>query len=181
MGIMNLQQRIVRVLTLKMNFKNAIYRFMKNHHIIAFAALLPILFYTLTGCKVKTVYVPVQSVTTVTETVRDTVLDVRLISYKDSVTVIDTLSYLENKYAYSSAIWSSGRLSHSLGIKPINIPVNIQYKEIVRTDSIPVPYPVPGPEKIVYRLRWWQEVLMWLGVAFVAFLILEIGRLVLRK
>jgi hypothetical protein len=147
----------------------------KTSLIIPIVALL-ILILFLTGCKTKTVYVPVHSTTTVTELLHDTIVEMRLQVFRDSVSVPDTVSRLENKYAYSTALWTSGRLSHSLGIKPVTIPVEIQYKEIVRTDSIDRPYPVPGPEKIVYRLRWWQEALAWLGALALAFIGFKIGK-----
>jgi len=133
----------------------------------------------LSGCA-KTVYVPVQSTRTVTEIIRDTTVQVQLQTIRDSVTVADTLSRLENKYAYSSALWSNGLLSHSLGIKPVDIPIEIQYKEIIRTDSIAIPYPVPGADKIVYRQKWWQTALMWLGVLALALFVGWIIKL-LRK
>ena len=126
--------------------------------------VLFILLYLLTGCKTKTVYIPVHSTTTVTELRHDTIVEIQLLPYRDSVVVSDTVSRLENKYAHSEALWLSGKLSHSLTIKEVDIPLKIQYIETIRTDSIAVPYPVPGPEKVVFRLRWWQETLMWIGV-----------------
>lgn len=153
---------------------------MKKDHIVIIIILSLILLYFLTGCKAKTVYDPVHSTTTVTELLRDTIVDIRLQTFRDSVNIPDTLSRLENKYAYSTALWSSGRLSHSLGIKPVNIPVEIQYKEVIRVDSVAVPYPVVE-EKTVYRLRWWQESLMWIGIATFAFALLRAGWQFLKK
>jgi hypothetical protein len=127
----------------------------------------------------KTVYVPVHSTTTVTEVQRDTTVEIRLTPYRDSTVVADTVSRLENSYAYSEARWLSGRLSHTLGIKSVPIPVKVHYKEILRTDSIHLPVPVPGAEKIVYRLRWWQEALVWMGVLFLLLCVWKIARYVI--
>jgi hypothetical protein len=58
--------------------------------------------------------------------VHDTIMQVQLVPYKDSVATRDTSSYLFNDYAYSWAMWSGGMLHHSLGIwpqKPIEIQV----------------------------------------------------------
>lgn len=146
---------------------------------ITVVIVLLILWYLLSGCKAKTIYVPVQSTTTITETIRDTVLDVRLQVFRDSVTVSDTVSRLDNKYAYSAAVWSSGRLSHTLGVKDVKIPVEIQYKEITRVDSLAVPYPVVE-EVIVYRLKWFQEALMWLGVILLVVAGLKVAHMILK-
>ena len=152
---------------------------MKKVHLVILIVVLLAILYFVTGCT-KTVYVPVQSTRTVTEIIRDTTVQVQLQAIRDSATVADTLSRLENKYAYSDAIWSRGMLSHSLGIKPVDIPIEIQHKEIIRTDSIQIPYPVEV-EKIVYRVRWWQQALMWLGVALLALVGFKAARLFLER
>ena len=136
---------------------------MKKGHLIILITVLLILLRSLTGCRAKTVYIPVHSATTVTELKHDTIVEIQLAPFRDSVVVSDTISRLENRYAHSEAIWLSGRLSHSLKIKDMQIPVKIQYLETIRTDSIQVAYPVEV-EKVVYRLKWWQETLMWAGV-----------------
>jgi hypothetical protein len=129
--------------------------------------LLPLL---LIGC--RTVYVPVESVHTVTQIVRDTIVQVELITFRDSVSIPDTLSRLENKYAVSYALWSGRRLNHSLSIKDVQIPIRIQYVDITRTDSVQVPYPV---EKIVrekYVTDWQRfrlRLLNWLVLAVVLY------------
>ena len=129
--------------------------------------IIIILIYFLSGCS-KTVYVPVHSSTIITEVVRDTVIDIRLETIRDSVTVADTISRLENKYACSVAQWSAGMLSHSLATKPVDIPVQIQYKEVIRIDSIAVPYPVIEIKE-VNRQKKWQKVFMNFGIiAFAA-------------
>lgn len=149
-----------------------------KQNVLVVLTLLLFLWWLLTGCRTKTVYVPVHSVTTVTETVRDTVIDVQLVPYKDSVTVRDTVSRLENPYASSVAVWSEGTLSHSLSVKDISVPVKTEYREIVRTDSIRVPYPV---DKIIEKnvLRWWQSALMWAGGSVLLLIIIFLIRKIL--
>ena len=140
-----------------------------KQNVIVSLALLILLWWLLTGCKAKTIYVPVHSSTTVTETVRDTVVEVRLVPYKDSVSVRDTMSRIENVYAYSTALWRGGMLSHTLGMKEDAIKAEVQVVEVVRRDTVSVPFAV---ERIVEKnvLRRWQRVLIWLGVGFVVFI-----------
>ena len=51
---------------------------------------------------------------------------------------LDTLSALENAYAFSKASWSAGFLTHTLGVKPVNIPVKIQVKTIYKDKTTTV-------------------------------------------
>lgn len=77
------------------------------------------------GCT-RHVYVPVVHERVDSISVHDTLFQVQLVPYKDSVVSRDTSSYLSNAYAYSFAMWSNGMLHHSLGIwpqKPIEIEV----------------------------------------------------------
>lgn len=122
----------------------------------------------------RNVYVPVERKTTEHVFLRDTIVQTRLDVIRDSSSVRDTVSFLENKYAESSAHWSGGMLNHSLHIKPVTIPVKVQYVEKVRVDSIPVPYPEPYPvEKALSR---WQKTRMTIGdVALIALAILILG------
>lgn len=89
--------------------------------LLIFSAIL------LSGCAPKIVYVPTETIRTVTEIVHDTTIQVKLDVIRDSVAVSDTFSRLSNKYAYSTAEWHSGLLNHSLTIKDVAIPVRIQY------------------------------------------------------
>lgn len=66
----------------------------------------------------RTQYIPVESVRIDSISIKDTVFQERLVPYRDSVAVADTASFLTNPYAYSRAVWSSGRLHHVLGIWP---------------------------------------------------------------
>ena len=127
----------------------------------------------LSGCGAKSVYVPVRSSYSVTELRRDTLIEVRLPPMRDSISTADTLSVLENKYASSVALWSGGRLSHSLITREVSIPVRVEYIERFRTDSIAVPYPV---EHVVEKnvLRWWQKILMYAGAVLVVYLAVRV-------
>ena len=131
---------------------------------------MPIL---LAGCAPRTVYVPVESVHTVIQVVRDTVIDVRLDVVHDSVTVRDTASFLENRYSSSYASFSSGFLSHSLNTKPVTIPVKVQFINTTTTDTIQVPYVVEKVVKVNYISSWQKtrlRVLNWLVLAVIVWL-----------
>ena len=158
----------------KFQFNRFIYTCMRK--IVRFHILVTItLSLFLPGCGTKSIYVPVRSASFVTETRRDTLIEVRLQPMRDSVTTLDTLNILENKYASSVALWSGGRLSHSLAMKEVPIPVKVEYIERLRTDSIAVPYPI---ERVVERniLRWWQKILMYAGGSIFAYLIVRVGK-----
>ena len=69
---------------------------------VVFAVFLGWLFF---GCTTKKVveYVPIEKKVTETVTLTDTIVDVQLVPYRDSVSVKDSTSYLKNEYAYSYA------------------------------------------------------------------------------
>ena len=71
------------------------------------------------------------------EIIRDTVVQVELVPYRDTVSILDTVSHLENKYAYSDAEFSLGRLNHSLSIKEGENPNKDSVHRTYRIDSIP--------------------------------------------
>ena len=97
---------------------------------------------------------------------RDTVVEAVLIPFKDSVTIMDTASVLENKYARTSAKWENSTLTHTLEIKPTPIEVKTKIIEIV--DSIP--YEVERIKE-VNRLTSWQKLRLDLFNFLVAFFI----------
>ena len=129
----------------------------------------------LTACRTKTVYVPIERKTVEIVTLKDTVVNVRLENIRDSISTPDSTSYLSNKYAYSRAEVRGGKLNHSLGMWPVDIPVEVRYIERIRVDSIPVPYEVKVFEYQTMPLRWWERSLMFTGfvaiVGLIAFLI----------
>lgn len=116
------------------------------------------------GCK-SIEYVPVKEVHTEQIILRDTIVDIKLIPYKDSISIKDTISYLENTYAYSNASYSSGQLNHSLNIKDVEIPVKIVVQEKIIRDSIPYPIEITKT-KVEYR----KDFFWWTGLIFLVFL-----------
>ena len=130
-------------------------------------SIIAVLCLTMAISCAKRIYVPVQTTTTITERLVDTVIKVNLKVYRDTVTTPDTISHLSNPYAESYARVSGGMLHHSLSSseKPINL--KVVYKDIIRTDSVQIPIPV---EKLVYKekpLNMWQKTRMRAGeIAF---------------
>ena len=98
-------------------------------------------------------YVPVETVRVDSTVIRDTVMEVQLVPYQDSVATRDTASFLSNPYAYSWARWSSGLLQHSLGIWPL------------ATTQVKVPYFIdryvtitkPQVVEVEKELSKWQQ------------------------
>lgn len=124
---------------------------------IAVAIVFVLLFVCFSGCSRK-VYVPVERTTTVTELLRDTVVEVRLKEVHDTVTIEtegrDTTSYLENGTHFSHVTWKDGKLGHSLGTLPdASIKDTMKVKHIIIRDSIPYPVQV----EVEKKLTWWQR------------------------
>ena len=121
---------------------------------VAFVAM----FVLFSGCTRK-VYVPVERTTTVTEFVRDTIVEVQLKVVHDTVTIEaegrDTTSYLENGTHYSHATWRDGKLGHSLGTLPdAKLLDTLKVKHVIIRDSIPYPVQV----EVEKKLTFWQKV-----------------------
>ena len=123
-----------------------------------------ILMSSIWGCTRK-VYVPVETTTVITETVRDTIVKVKLATYRDTITTPDTLSHLSNPYAESYARVSGGLLHHSLtsNAPEVEVKTVIKYRdrEVIKKE----PYPVKV-EKIVEvekKLSQWQSIRMRIG------------------
>ena len=111
----------------------------------------------------RKVYVPLHTVTTITERLVDTVIKVNLQVYRDTITTPDTISHLKNPYGESWAQVSGGLLRHSLTSSKDPIDVKVVYKDIIRVDSIPVPVPVEKKVYIEKKLSWWQSARMRIG------------------
>ena len=129
----------------------------------------------------KRIYVPVQTTTTITERLVDTVIKVNLQVYRDTVTTPDTLSYLSNPYAESYARLSGGMLHHSLNVNDTPIEVRTVVKSITRSDTIRVPYDV---EKIVHvekELNTWQKTRMRAGEIAIGSVLLLIVFWIVKK
>ena len=118
----------------------------------------------LTGCR-SPKYIPVEYHTTDSIVIHDTLVDVQLIPYRDSVSVLPSVgdstahSFLGNLYAYSWARWDGRMLQHSLGIWPGAITtVRIPYfMDRIRRIEKPVVKEVPIP------LNRWQKFKMEFG------------------
>lgn len=104
---------------------------MKHFLLFIFSALC-------VACSVARQAAPSEKLSTRVEVVtvfeKDTVL-VEISQIVEKVQTMDTVSFLENEFAKSSAEVSDGILSHSLETKPVQKPVEIQ-KEIVYRDSV---------------------------------------------
>jgi len=116
------------------------------------------------GCRTK--YVPVPVETTDSIIIRDTILDVQLVPYRDSTTVTpnaatpdSAASFLYNPYAYSWARWFNGKLHHSLGIWPNRkTPITVPYF-YYRTQRVEVPQIV----EVEKELTRWQRIKLEVG------------------
>lgn len=131
---------------------------------ITISSLVCILF---GGCRTKYIPVPIESTDSII--IRDTILDVQLVPYRDSTTVTpeaDTpdsaASFLYNPYAYSWARWFNGKLHHSLGIWPNRkTPITLPYF-YYRTQRVEVPQIVEVEKPLT---RWQQFKLEVGGIA----------------
>ena len=129
--------------------------------VILAAIAFIVMFVVFSGCTRK-VYVPVDRTRTVTETLVDTVVEIRLERMADTVTVEaygrDTSSYLSDGLYYSHASWQGGMLGHSLGTLPgAKVSDTLQIRYIHTTDSIP--YPV----EVEKALTLWEKAKMEYG------------------
>lgn len=96
---------------------------------------------------------------------------------KETITTKDTLSYLENKWAYSEAVVSEGMLTHSLGTKeePHEVVVDkvVEYRDTTIYNEV-----IKEIETIVEvekPLSWWQQTQIrgfWLMLGVIVLLIL---------
>lgn len=125
--------------------------------------ILIIIFMTSVWSCTKKVYIPLNTVTTITERLVDTVIKVNLQVYRDTVTTPDTISHLDNPYAESWAQVSGGLLRHSLTSSKTPIEVKVVYKDIVRVDSVSVPVPVEKEVYVEKKLSKWQSIRMRIG------------------
>ena len=121
------------------------------------AVVFVLLFVLCSGCT-RRVYVPVDRTTTVTEILRDTVVELKLKQVHDTATIEtlgrDTASYLENGTHFSRATWKDGKLGHSLGTLPdASVKDTLKVKYVIIRDSIP--YPVPM--EVEKKLSWWER------------------------
>ena len=79
----------------------------------------------------------------------------------------DTASVLENKFSKSSAVISSGILSHSLQTKPVKLPVEVKTETVYKDSLVYVDRIIREDVYIEKPLTGWQSAKMKIG---------EIGR-----
>ena len=145
---------------------------------IVAAVVFVVLFVMFSGCT-RRVYVPVERTTTVTQVVKDTIVEIQLKVVRDTVTIEsfgrDTTSYLNDDTHFSYATWKDGKLGHSLGTLP-----GATVKDLIKVvhthtiDSIPYAVPV----EVEKKLTWWEQVKMEYGgfaMGLSAFLALVLG------
>ena len=117
----------------------------------------------------RKIYIPVEKTVTVTETVRDTVVQVQLEKEYVKVITPDTTSTVETKYARSTATYhgESGLLEHDIENKQDSIPVKVVYKEkeVVKEVPVEVEKKVEVPKRM--PLRWWEKIFFYTGIATV--------------
>ena len=86
----------------------------------------------------------------------------------------DTASFLENKLSKSSAIISSGVLSHSLQTKPVKLPVEVKTETVYKDSLVYVDRIIREDVYIEKPLTGWQSAKMKIGgysIALIAILI----------
>ena len=133
------------------------------------------------GCtpQEKIVYVPSIKTVTVETVVRDTVIETKLVEQYTERETSDTTSHLSNKYAYSDATISGGKLHHTLGIHPgASVSTTTQNKTEVITihDSIPYPVEVVKTEYVERKLNTLEKILMGVGIVTILGFVLWIWK-----
>ena len=86
----------------------------------------------------------------------------------------DTASVLENKFSKSSAVISSGVLSHSLQTKPVKLPVEVKTETVYKDSLVYVDRIIREDVYIEKPLTGWQSAKMKIGgysIALIAILI----------
>lgn len=142
---------------------------------ILFAPLMCLILMLSNACT-STKYVPVETKVTETVEVHDTTITEKLVTYRDSVAVRDTSSFLSNPYAYSWAVWNNGILHHSLGIWPnavliIKVP---QYSTITKTIQ------TPKIVEVEKKLTKWEQMKVDIG-GYLMFVSLLLALLMIYK
>lgn len=111
----------------------------------------------------KTVYVPVETVRTVTKTERDTVVQVKIKRESVFVRTRDTIARAETSVAEAEARVSGGQLALDLRNKDTTIAAETKVVVINTVDSIPYVVPTPFEVKVRY-VAWYDKVIRWVGL-----------------
>ena len=127
---------------------------MKKYIIIAIVFLV-------FGCKTqKPIYITEYQTQTITEILKDTIIDVQIKEMYIENKTKDTLSELSTNNAFSRALWSNGMLFHSLEQKGVQ-PTRIVYKDRIVVDSIYKS--VLEIKEVEKKLGWWDNMFIWIG------------------
>ena len=127
---------------------------MKKYIIIAIVFLV-------FGCKTqKPIYITEYQTQTITEILKDTIIDVQIKEMYIENKTKDTLSELSTNNAFSRALWSNGVLFHSLEQKGVQ-PTKIVYKDRIVVDSIYKS--VLEIKEVEKKLGWWDNMFIWVG------------------
>ncbi len=137
-----------------MNNDNLIYAFLYMVCSTVIAVLFILVSIMFSGCRSQRPCMVIEKTITDSTVIRDTTYEVKLVPYKDSVSIRDTASFLCNQYAYSYASYANGLLNHSLGIYPFATATAKVPYFVERTRRIEVPKPYPVEKK----LTKWQSV-----------------------
>jgi len=122
----------------------------------------------------------IQRDTIITERVVHDTAFVSIPLERENVTITTRKSHLENHYAKSDAsIDTLGMLHHSLETIPQKIPVPIVtlatdtkvVTGLTRTIEVPIEKP----------LKWWQKILMVLGVLNIVYVLAKVGLILIKK
>ena len=105
------------------------------------------------------------------EVLRDTTIYVPFEKVIQKNVTLDTLSILDSKLAHSEALISNGVLTHTLEQKEAQIPVNVVYKDKIKTitDSVRIEVPVKGDTIIKEVVPKWAWYLLTLSVISVIY------------
>ena len=113
------------------------------------------------GCKTqKPIYITEYQTQTITEILKDTIIDVQIKEMYIENKTKDTLSELSTNNAFSRALWSNGILFHSLEQKGVQ-PTKIVYKDRIVVDSIYKS--VLEIKEVEKKLGWWDNMFIWVG------------------
>lgn len=126
----------------------------------------------------RTVYVPAETHYSERIVWHDTIVEVVAPGERLERATFDTVSSLQARYASSVAKVVDGVLSHTLTVNPRCDSVQVQVREVLRRDSVVLPYPVVTTVERTPRGVWW--VVAWAVIATIATITL-LGKMWLRK
>lgn len=138
--------------------------------------------FSMVGCRTKYLTIETTKVIHDSISLTDTIVNVELVPYLDSVAFETDSSYMENEYAWSTAEWDGLLLHHSLGIKRVPVKVKTEFKTKYKTIAVEtkVPYEVVR-EKELTRWQRFRMGSFWYLAAVIGLLTAIIAVLTLRK